>query len=222
MDRGHDAVADAVGVVDDLHQGGQAVGGAGGVGNYVHVGLVVQVVHTHDEGGRFVGRRGDDDLFRAAQKMLGGILHLLEFAGGLNDVLSARFRPGDLRRIVAVEDPDLLPVDDQAVVGVGDLAGISAEHGVVLEQVRQQLRLLVVVDRLEGETAQLLAGPDRQAADPSEPVDTHIDTHSVPPKSYIFEYWKTHKGPGMPPEVFFPGSAAPRFSRAGYYAIMTA
>ena len=41
------------------------------------------------------------------------------------------------------------------------------------------------------ETAQLFAGPDRQAADPSEPVDTHVDAHNVPPKSYIFEYWKT-------------------------------
>ena len=45
---------DAEGIVDDLGHGGQAVGGAGGVGHHVHIRGVLQMVDAHDEGGHDV------------------------------------------------------------------------------------------------------------------------------------------------------------------------
>ncbi len=59
MDCGHQALDDAKLVVDDLGERGQAVGGAGGVGDHLHVGLVLLVVDAHHEHGG-VGRGGGD------------------------------------------------------------------------------------------------------------------------------------------------------------------
>ena len=68
VDGGHDAGGDAEGVVEDLDDGREAVGGAGGVGDDVVLGRVVLVVvDAEDDGDVLVGGRGgDDDLLDGA------------------------------------------------------------------------------------------------------------------------------------------------------------
>ena len=66
MHGGHETLNDAPSVVDDLGEGCEAVGGAGGIGNNLKVGGVLGVVHTNNEhGGVVLGWGGDDDLLGA-------------------------------------------------------------------------------------------------------------------------------------------------------------
>mmetsp|Transcript_20025 Transcript_20025/g.35066 ORF Transcript_20025/g.35066 Transcript_20025/m.35066 type:complete len:228 (-) Transcript_20025:402-1085(-) len=67
---GHEALDDAVLVVDDLGERGEAVSGARGVGEDVDVLLVLQVVDAHDEHRRIRGGSGDDHLLGAALQVL--------------------------------------------------------------------------------------------------------------------------------------------------------
>src|SRR5699024_4759173 len=60
--RGHQTTHDADAVVQRLGQRGEAVGGAGGVGDdVVLLRVVAGVVHTDHEGGVLILRRGGDD-----------------------------------------------------------------------------------------------------------------------------------------------------------------
>src|SRR3546814_6672737 len=105
VDRRDHPVPDADSFVDDLDDGRQAVGGAGGGGNQMMcLGIVEMIVHDHDdvEGVLFHGRR-DDDLRNARFEIGGRFLNRLELAGTLkNDVdaegvqvdLSGRSSPG--------------------------------------------------------------------------------------------------------------------------------
>jgi hypothetical protein len=63
VDGGHDAGDEAAGFKNDLDDGGEAVGGATGVGDDVVLGRVVLVlVDAEDDGQVFVaGGSGDDD-----------------------------------------------------------------------------------------------------------------------------------------------------------------
>src|SRR6185312_3407851 len=60
VDRGHQATLDAEGVVEDLGQRRQAVGGAGGVADDRLRAVVLLVVDAHDDGQVVTGRRRGD------------------------------------------------------------------------------------------------------------------------------------------------------------------
>ena len=51
MDCGHESLHDAKVVMDDLGQGGQAVGGAGGIADSLHGVVILIMVHTHHKHG---------------------------------------------------------------------------------------------------------------------------------------------------------------------------
>jgi hypothetical protein len=137
VDGGHDAGRDAEGVVEDLDDGGEAVGGAARVGDDVVLGRVVLVfVDAEDDGDVLVGGRGgDDDLLDGAAEMGFCLLRVGEEAGGFDDDLGADGGPVELGGVALGEDLDLLAVDGNAVGAVGDLVREVAEDGVVLEKV---------------------------------------------------------------------------------------
>ena len=56
----HESLYDAKVVMDDLGQGGQAVGGAGGIVDNLHGVVILVMVHTHHKHGG-IRRRGRDD-----------------------------------------------------------------------------------------------------------------------------------------------------------------
>ena len=95
VDSGHEALNDGELVVNDLGEGGQAVGGARSIGDDLGaavVGLLVDAHHVHGGIGR--GCRDDDTLGTTLQVktslLLGG-----EDTGGLDDVLGASVLPGN-------------------------------------------------------------------------------------------------------------------------------
>ena len=102
MNGGHQAVGDAELVIQYLGDGGQAVGGAGGIGDKVHAGVIGLVVDAHDEGGRHIilGWGGDDHLFCPALKVQRAQLLSVERACGLNNVLGSAVRPGDFPMLI--------------------------------------------------------------------------------------------------------------------------
>ena len=51
MDCGHESLHDAKVVMDDLGQGGQAVGGAGDIADNLHGVVILVMVHTHHKHG---------------------------------------------------------------------------------------------------------------------------------------------------------------------------
>src|SRR5699024_3696001 len=101
----------------------QAVRGAGGVGEDVVLrGVVVGVVHTHDEGGVHVlARRGDDDLLGAGVEVrLGGVTGD-KAARGLDDDVGAELAPGQLGRVLLGDGADLAATDADGLLVVADL-----------------------------------------------------------------------------------------------------
>ena len=86
VDRGHEAMVDADGVVDHEGHRRQAVGGAGGVGDDDAVGgLQLVVVDAIDHRKVFVGRRGrDQNLLGARGQMLAGLFTRGENAGAFH------------------------------------------------------------------------------------------------------------------------------------------
>src|SRR5699024_7675724 len=112
---GHQTVGDAPVVVQHLGDGGQAVGGAGGVGHEVHVGgVLVQVDAAHEHGGVILGGGGHDDLLGAGLQVSLGLLLGQEQAGGLHHVLGLQLAPGDIGRIALGIDGNGLAVDHDA------------------------------------------------------------------------------------------------------------
>lgn len=93
---GHQTLNDFKVVVDDLGKGSKAVGGARGVGDDLHAGVVGVQVDTNDEHGGISAGSGDDDLLGTAFQMSRGLLDGGEHTSGLNDVLGASLAPGDV------------------------------------------------------------------------------------------------------------------------------
>src|SRR3981081_201401 len=139
VDGGHDAGGDAEGVVEDLDDGGEAVGGAARIGDDVVLGRVVLVfVDSEDDGDVLVGRGGgDDDFFYGAAEVGFCLLRIGEEAGGFDDDLRADGGPVELGGVALGEDLDLLAVDGDEVGAVGYLVREIAEDGVVFEEVGQ-------------------------------------------------------------------------------------
>merc|ERR1719181_1768338 len=178
VDRRHEAVLDAVVVVDDLGERREAVRRARRVGHDVHGGLVGLEVHAADEHGRVGRGRRDDDLLRAALEVGRGRLGLREDARRLDDVVRAAGGPVDVRRVALAEDLDLVAADGDRVAR--DLDGVreAAVHRVVLEHVAHVVHGDEgVVHAHDADVGVRLRRAHDEAADSSESIDTDADRH---------------------------------------------
>lgn len=97
VDGGHETFSNSPVVVENLGNGGEAVGGARGVGDDVHVASVVLVVDSHHEhgGGISSGARNNSFLGSSLQ-MESGSVGLGEDTGGLADEVSTVLSPWDV------------------------------------------------------------------------------------------------------------------------------
>ena len=187
MHGGHQAHFNTKSVIDNFGQRSQAVGGAGGVGDKVHGGIVGLVVYAHDKHrGIILGGGGHNDLFGAGIQM-GLSLFLGQVdAGGLYDILCADGSPGNIFCVHFIKHLDLVAIDDDRVLL--DLNGAleTAVHGIVFQHVGHVVgRNKGVVDTDELHTFAINAGAQHQAADTAEPIDTNFDRHcSYPPHYY--------------------------------------
>jgi hypothetical protein len=100
-----------------------------------------------------------------------GLFGVGEEAGGFDDDLRADGGPVELGRVALGEDLELLAVDDDGVLGGGDLVLEVAEDGVVLEQVGEGRRGGEVVDGDEFDVRVADCGAEDVASDAAEAVD---------------------------------------------------
>lgn len=112
MDSGHETLIDSPVIVDDLGDGCETVGGAGGVGNNGQVLLVFLVVDTNDEDGYIIlwwGR--ENNLLGTSLKMEFSLLFLQEDSSALTDVVSTSLTPLNVSWVSFTVDLNLVPVD---------------------------------------------------------------------------------------------------------------
>jgi hypothetical protein len=112
VDRVHEALLDPERVVQDLGEGGQAVGRAAGVADDVVLGRIVLVgVDAEDDGDVLILRRGaDQDLLGTGGDVGLGLLGVGEDAGGLDDDVDAEVLPGQGGRILDLKNLTFLPL----------------------------------------------------------------------------------------------------------------
>ena len=184
MHGGHEALDNAEVVVDDLGDGREAVGGAGRVGDELHISGVLIEVDAADEH-RGVVLRGtghDDDL--GAGVDVGLSLFLIEIhAGALEDVLDTELAPGDEGGVaigLVGENLDNLAVDgDGAVLVVADdFAVEAAVDGIILHAVSDMgSGMAGGVDGDDLDVVGLDGGAEGQRADAAETIDANFDRH---------------------------------------------
>ena len=179
MHGGHQAFHDAELLVQDLGDGSQAVGGAGGVGHEGHVRGVLVVVDAHDEhGGVVLGGSAHDDVLGAGVDVALAQILAQVLAGALADILRADGGPGNVLHIHGGEDGVLLAVDHQSAVLSGDLTGELAVDAVVLQHIGHILGIhegVVQTDDLNVVVGQ--GSAEDEAADAAETIDTDLGFH---------------------------------------------
>ena len=178
---GHQALNDTKVVVDDLGQRSQAVGGAAGVGNDLHILGVGILVYAHNEGGglSILGGGGDDNLLGAAFQVGLALFGGGKYAGGFHYIVSAYLAPRDLSGVHQVKDLDGLAVDGELLVLDLHSAIKAAMNGIVLGHVNHVVAVDGgIVDRNHLVLLRLLhGGAEYQSADTAKSVDTDLDCH---------------------------------------------
>ncbi|OIF79676.1 hypothetical protein A7M47_18000, partial [Acinetobacter baumannii] len=134
---GHRPLDDAELLVEDLDEGGEAVGGAGGVADDGLVGVVLVGIDADDVGGDVaLAGGGDEHLLGAGLDVLAGALAIDEHARALDDEVDAEVGPRQVGWVAVGHDLDHLAVDGDGVVAHGLAVCVEdAERGVVLEEV---------------------------------------------------------------------------------------
>ncbi len=173
---GHKTVLDAPVVVENLGKRSKAVGGAGSVGNVVHVLGVGVVVNAHYEhGGVVLGGSGHNDLLCAGCQVGSCLFLSEELAGALGDIFNAPLAPVDVIGVAVAAGGDILAVDDDGMVGVIDVSVENAVYGVVLEQISHVIGGHGAVDTGELDVLVIQPGAQNESADTSEAVNAYFN-----------------------------------------------
>ena len=121
MDSSHETFSDSPVVVEDLGDWGKAVGGAGGVGDDLHIRGVLVSVDAHDEEwGVVLGWGREDGLLGTALKVEATLWLVKEDTSGLADVVSAGLAPWDVDWVLLGEEVNEVAVDLDAAVSLLD------------------------------------------------------------------------------------------------------
>ena len=186
VDRGHQAVPDADRLVQDHRNRGEAVGGAGGVGDdVVALGVVDLVVDAQNEVGvrglcALRGRR-EDHLAGAGLEVEGGVGTGAEAPGALDHDVDAELVPRQRGGLALRRGEDPVVVDLQVAVAVADRARKAAVDGVEGEQVRERGGVGHVVDGDDLEVgASFDGGAQHAPSDAAEPIDGDACRHADP------------------------------------------
>jgi hypothetical protein len=111
-------------------------------------GIIFLMVHTKDDRDVLIlGGGGDDHLPDRTAQVLLGVVGVSKAAGRLDHDLRAHRFPGQGSGILFLENFYDLSIHRNAVRAGADRIRQIAENGIVLQQVRQRLRIGEVVDR---------------------------------------------------------------------------
>jgi len=188
MDSGHQTLDDTEFVVDNLGEGGQAVGCAGSVGDDGVLGIVLVQVDTTNEHWGVSGRSGDDDLLGATLQMSTGLFGGSEDTSGLDNVISIDGAPRDVTGISLRENADGLALDDKFTILNLDGSIESSVDRVVLEHVNHVLKIdegVVNSDNLDVSENKSITEDD--AANTTETVDPNVDLAHRCSGSFLLE-----------------------------------
>ena len=179
MDGGHQAALDAEGVVQNLGNRGEAVGGARSVGDdlLACVGLVVYAIDEHRS--RVLGRSGHDDLLGTSLEVSGSEFFGEEEAGGFDDNVNAQSAPSDVGGVFFGENLNLVAIDDHVVAIDLDVVLELAMNGIVLQHVSEIIRVEKVVDtdNLNVICEVFHSSAEHHTADTTETIDTEFKSH---------------------------------------------
>ena len=193
MNGRHQAFLDAEALLEQhVHQRGQAIGRAGGVGNDVVPGRIILVMIDADDHRDVLvlGGGGDDDFFRAGGQMALGFQAVGEKAGGFDDQFHAQLFPRQGRGVLGADDVDVASIDDQDVIvgfvgrgfAGGNLAAKPSLGGIIFEEIGQIVRRNDIADghdvHVGADHALLGDCPEDQAANASKTVDCNFYSHN--------------------------------------------
>ena len=133
---GHRTFDDADVFAQYFGNGGEAVGGAGSIGDDGHVVGNHVVVHTVDDGrvNISLARCGNQHFFRAAFKMDIGFGFAGERAGAFHHQVHAQVAPGQFGGVAGGEERDFAAVDDEMGRIVGNVGIKAAVNGIEFGQ----------------------------------------------------------------------------------------
>mmetsp|Transcript_41165 Transcript_41165/g.129305 ORF Transcript_41165/g.129305 Transcript_41165/m.129305 type:complete len:235 (-) Transcript_41165:4-708(-) len=178
MDGGHKAFLDSPLVVDTLHKGRKAVGGAGGAGDEVGLALVVIGVDSHDNSeGVVLGWSRKHNLLHASINVGLRLLSSQEDSGRLAEVLDSSLGPSNVLGVTGTGGDDALSIDDEIVTIDNNVSVVASVDGIVLELVGHVVRGgRSSVDLEELGLRILDHDTSNKAADTSKAVDTAGDS----------------------------------------------
>lgn len=115
---GHSTLDDVIFVVQYLYEGGQTVGGTGGVGDYFIFVLVVLVIHSHHKGrdSLVLSRGRDDDFLGTSLQVLAASLFGGKDPGTFDHDVNSQITPGQLGGVTAGYDGYLTSSDRHSVI----------------------------------------------------------------------------------------------------------
>src|SRR6266700_6150202 len=177
---GHGAAVDTESVLQNLGDGREAVRGARGIRDHiVRRGIVRLVIYAENKSRvRPVGGRGDNHFFHRRAKVFLRVNALGEEAGRFHNNVRADGRPIDLGGVLHLENLKALTIHGDGVIRVRDVVRQIAEDGVVLQKVREGLRIGDVVDGDKLNVLVVERGAHDVASGAAEAVDADLDGHS--------------------------------------------
>nr|KAF6387325.1 hypothetical protein mMyoMyo1_007834 [Myotis myotis] len=175
MDCGHESLHDAKVVMDDLGQGSQAVGSAGGIADNLEGVVILVMVHTHHKHGGIHRRDRDDDPLGSALHVSPSLLRGSEDTRGLHNILSTSITPLDVGGILLLEDGDGLSIDDKCPVLSLDCAFELAMSRILLEHVDHVVEVNEgVIDGDNIHFARVQSCPGDQAPNAAKSVHSNL------------------------------------------------
>ena len=169
-------------IADHFHHWHQTICRAGGIRHDGVFGRIIFVaVHTHYDGDVLTfGGRGNKHLLGSAVDVLASSGRVGEATSGFEHDVYAKVLPRKRTWILLGKHLDLVAVDDDRVFSHLDVSLIRAVHRVVLEQVRQRLRVSKIVHRDEFQIgdAVVLCRAHNLPPNASKSVDTYPCCHS--------------------------------------------
>ena len=135
VDSGHQTFFDTESFVNNLGQWSQTVSGTGSVGDNLQVRSVLVFVNTNNEhwgGGRW---SSDDNLLGTSVNVLLSGVQFLENTSGVNGDVNVGRTPWQVSWVSFLVSSNLLTIDNDVLVIVGNFTGVSTVSGVVLEHV---------------------------------------------------------------------------------------
>ncbi len=135
VDSGHQTFFDTESFVNNLGQWSQTVSGTGSVGDNLQVRSVLVFVNTNNEhwgGGRW---SSDDNLLGTSVDVLLSSVQFLEDTSGVDSNVDVFRTPWQVSWVSFLVDSDLLTIDDDVLVIVGNFTSVSTVGRVVLEHV---------------------------------------------------------------------------------------